>query len=182
MKRLAMAALAVLVAACAAPKPAPERALYDLGPLPEAPRAAVPLRVEVILAAWLDGADIAYRLDYDDPARLRLFAGSRWAGRPSQLFAGRLAARAAAGPARCTLRVELDDFAQRFASATASSVRLSGRWQVVAGGAPLAGGSVRIEEAAGGDAPAGVRAAARAIDRLGDEVLAAAGAQPACVP
>lgn len=182
--RLGLVAALFLLAACATPKPAPERASYDLGRDGGPGVGGAPaLRVEVVLPAWLDGGDITYRLDYDDAAHLRRYAGSRWAGRPSQLIAARLSAAFAPGPAKCTLRLELDEFAQRFASATASAQQLSGRWRIAGpGGDRLADGVVRLGEPAGGDAPSGVRAAGRLVDRLSEELRVAAAALPACAP
>lgn len=174
----------VLLAACATPKPAPERVLYDLGPVGDATVAPLAVRVDVQMPGWLDSADIAYRFEYDDPARLRYYAGSRWAGRPSLLLANRLSARLGnGGPAKCTLRLEIDQFEQRFSSAGTSQFRFAGRWSAVAFNAPgaaLAGAAFSQQEAAGSDAPAGVSAAARAIDRLQQTISTALAGMPAC--
>ena len=178
----------LLVAGCAAPKPVQERALYDLGRSAtdaSAASSAPPMRVVASLPAWLDTGDIAYRLAYEDASRLRHFSGSRWAGRPSQLLSARLVARLSThmsgGKARCTLQLEVEEFAQHFASTSASSFEITGRWQIAgSAGERLAGGSIRLSEPAGADAPAGVKAATRLVDRLADELSAAAGKLTAC--
>ena len=182
-----MATLVVFsMAGCATPKPAPERVLYDLGPAAEIQSAPFSVRVEVQLPAWMDSADIAYRFEHDDPARLRYYATSRWAGRPSQLMVNRISARLsvnANSSAKCVLKLEVDLFEQRFSNPSTSQFHVSGRWSALAWNAPgvvLAGAAFNVQEAAGGDAPAGVGAAARAIDRLQREISTGLAGLPAC--
>ena len=55
----------ILLVACATPKSAPERALYDLGRSTadaSAASSAQSMRVTASLPGWLDTGDIAYRL------------------------------------------------------------------------------------------------------------------------
>ena len=55
----------ILLVACSAPKPLPERALYDLGRSTadaSAASSAQSMRVTASLPGWLDTGDIAYRL------------------------------------------------------------------------------------------------------------------------
>jgi uncharacterized lipoprotein YmbA len=155
--------------------------MFDLGQAAVETAGSFPMRVEVSLPGWLDNGDIAYRLDYEDATRLRQYAGSRWAGRPSQLIAARLSSRFAGGAARCTLRLELDEFAQHFSAAGSSTQQVSGRWTIAgAGGERLATAALRRSEPAGADASSGVKAAARLVEGLADELKAAAGKLPAC--
>ena len=75
------------LAACAGNRAA-ERALYDLhgiDPTPAGRAPAMAIRLEVRMAAWFDNTEIAYRLAYDAPTRLRQYAESRWAARAGLL-------------------------------------------------------------------------------------------------
>ena len=96
MKRrsfLAGSATTLLGACSLAPK-AVQPALYDFGIAPP-PATAVKLDSRIALAevsanAWLQTPAIVYRLAYDDAARLRPYALSRWAAPPAELVAQRL--------------------------------------------------------------------------------------------
>lgn len=123
---LAGLAAALLLAGCAlGGHSGPPATVYDFGP-PAVRAAAAPVSfaVEVRAPAWLDGTAIAYRLAYEDPLRLRAYAGSRWAGAPAQLLAQRLrqqlGAAAANGAVDCLLRVDVQEFTQVFDTAERS--------------------------------------------------------------
>lgn len=134
MKRLTASLLCLLLAtACANPGRGPaDIAVYDLGAPVAAPAGAAAahagLALEVRLPSWLDGPAMVYRLAYADPQRLHQYARARWAGQPSPLLQQRLRQWLAIVPggAPCTLRVELDDFSQVFASPAESRAALRG--------------------------------------------------------
>lgn len=131
---IAALALAALLAACGGSPPAAV-GVYDLGPAAPAPGAkisAVVLVPTIVAPLWLDSTAIVYRLNYQDAARSRTYAQSRWAGTPAEMLGyqlrGRLAQVAnggvvgAADGARAdyALRLELEDFSQAFDTAEAS--------------------------------------------------------------
>lgn len=178
---LLLAGLSGLAACAGAPRP-PERSLYDLGADPVAGRAVPPLRVELAMPAWLDNGEIAYRLLYDEPSRLRAYAASRWAGRPGQLIAARLKERFAAGPARCSALVEIDEFAQHFARSDQSQQILAARWAVRgASGETLFDDRRRFFAAApSADVKGGVTAAAQLVEQLAAALSASAAPLDAC--
>lgn len=131
---LVLAGLAsAALAGCALPLPdKPQRAEpWDLGPLPalgaEHPARSLPLAVSAVQApATIDSTRIMYRLLYAGADRqLQPYARARWLMAPPQLFEQRLRAALAgtyplvevgAGLERVQLQVELDAFAQLFAS------------------------------------------------------------------
>lgn len=186
--RLAAALALLALTGCAALTGGgtPVRAtLYDLG---APPRLATtdggsptlpPLALgDVDAPAALDTQAVQYRLAYADAQQPRPYAQARWSMPPSQLLRQRLREalsqnRALLNPGEAgvqrTLRIELDDFSQRFDDATRSSgvVRLratlvdtSGRTEKL-----LAQRNFAIERtAASADAPGGVRALAAATD------------------
>jgi cholesterol transport system auxiliary component len=134
------------MAACALGPQKPAADTYDLGP--PAAQAATTATVrpvvqvpEIGAPAWLDGQGIVYRLAYENDARPQAYANSRWVASPASLLTQRLRNRLAANIAVVSgadgtradyvLRVELEDFSQSFASATASSVALRARASVV---------------------------------------------------
>ncbi|MDX9706013.1 MAG: ABC-type transport auxiliary lipoprotein family protein [Azospira sp.] len=175
-------AAALFVAACASGgRDRTGPAIYDLGPVPAPASAAVigltdlsGLAVEVRLPVWLDGAAMRYRLAYAEPLRLHAYAHARWASPPTQLLQQRLRQQLtlAALPAPCTLRVELDDFSQSFASPAASAgvlrgeALLFGKGQKTGARLPL-----RIEvPAASADAVGGAGALAIGADRLAEKL------------
>lgn len=156
-------------------------AVYDLGPplssLQAAPRRSV-LALEVKAPLWFDTPGIDYRLKYNEPARLREYALSRWAGSPVQLVQQRLQQRlaylpAAQGRADCLLRVELSEFSQVFSTPETSAGVVQGRaWLLDRTRRPLAELPLLIERpAASADAQGGVAAIAAAVDALAEELL-----------
>jgi cholesterol transport system auxiliary component len=71
--------------------PRPPVASYDFGslqtgtPAVESRIAHVIVVQDPIAPLWIDSRDMHYRLAYDEPARLRRYASSRWALSPVQL-------------------------------------------------------------------------------------------------
>lgn len=141
--------LAVMLASCALTPPSQELpASYDLGPLPSYESATPMLPVAVLLPditapSWLDGQGIVYRLAYDEPARLRTYAQSRWKAPPAALLSQRLRGRFTAATQRGVvtesdgaradylIRVELEDFCQIFSAPGTSRVAVRARASVI---------------------------------------------------
>jgi ABC-type uncharacterized transport system auxiliary subunit len=124
------------------PAPRPPVALYDFGSL-QAETPAVEARIsrvvvvqDPIAPAWLDSTDIYYRLAYDEPARLRRYASSRWALSPSQLVGTLVRTRLGEATERGAairdygldsdywVRVELEEFHQLFDSEQAGRAQV----------------------------------------------------------
>jgi len=133
---------------------------YDLGPLtpmpfvtdtpvstrPDSIRGSLPpiTVADVTSAGWLDSHMMQYRLDYANELQPHPYAASRWSMPPPQLLGQRIKARLAqTGGAVLSgtdgavdvplLRVEANDFSQRFSSPTESDVQVSMRATVFNG-------------------------------------------------
>jgi len=123
---------AALLAACATPGVQREReATYDFG-LPTADAAQLAsirgsvLVPDVTAPGWLDSPGISYRLAYDNEARTRIYALSRWVAPPASLVTQELRTAVSAATrdrlvlpqdgvgADWVLRVELEAFSQVF--------------------------------------------------------------------
>lgn len=138
MRRIILMLSALLLAGCVGNPPRPvDIARHDLGDPGESmgrwPDTGVAIsRVEVRVAAWLDSAAQAYRLDYADPLTPRSYAENRWVAPPGELLERWLQRRilsahdAGAGPG-CRLVVWLDELEQRFAAPRSSQVVLAAR-------------------------------------------------------
>jgi cholesterol transport system auxiliary component len=112
--------------------PRPPVASYDFGSLQTGPPAAESRIAHVIVVQdpiaplWIDSRDMHYRLAYDEPARLRRYASSRWALSPVQLVGTLLRTRMGEATERGAairdyglesdywVRVELEEFSQFF--------------------------------------------------------------------
>lgn len=186
-----MLAATLMLGACSLGTPPARPALFDLGPAvaagAEAPHR--PLQLQALTApAWLDTPGIVYRLDYADPYRREIYRDSRWAAAPSALLAERLRQRFAQAPATgapLSLRLELEEFGQRFATPTRSEVHLRARaWLGEAGAAaPPQARVFDISLAAPQpDAGGAVQGLARASDELVRQLQAWADAQPGVRP
>lgn len=137
LHRAAILAIAILLGGCTLPLPdKPVRTTpFDLGPAPAQATAGAatgaPLAFERIDAPLaLDGTAFVYRLLYADGSQQpRPYALARWSMPPPQLLAQRLRQALAAhhpvleagsGLAALELRVEMDEFAQFYATPTSS--------------------------------------------------------------
>ena len=159
--------------------------LYDFGPAHAAASGAPatsklpPISVaEVQSPAWLDSPLIYFRLTYANEQQPRAYAGSRWAMPPAQLFGQRLKSRMAqAGNVVLSatdgavnvplLRIEAEDFTQRFDSQTQSNAQIALRASVFSGRSLLAQKTfVRQAPAPSADAAGGARALAVASDAI----------------
>lgn len=110
-------------------------AVYDFGTaaavLVEAPRNT-PVALEVRAPLWFDTLGIDYRLAYQDGARLREYARSRWVGPPAQLMQQQLMRQlrllgSGQGKTECVLRIDITEFSQVFVSPTSSVGVLAGK-------------------------------------------------------
>ena len=179
--------------------------LYDLGSLGPTPSLALgaamtsniapptpPLTVaDITSAAWLDSQNMHYRLSYGNDQQPRPYATSRWNMAPPQLLAQRIKARLAqSGRVVLSgadgainipmLRVELEDFSQRFASQTQSSVKVALRASVFNGRLLLAQKRFESEQPAPTpDAAGGASGLASATDGLIGEMTTWLASLPA---
>lgn len=185
---LLAAGAAVLVAGCATSSPSASLTRFDLGPptMPAASEAShpaqlSPLKVVVNAPNWLDSDLIYYRLPASDGDQARVYANSRWLASPARLFGDRLRVAlavdrpvlAAGDPtAAPALRVELDEFAQYFDSATASRGVVQIRATLFDGPKLLAQTTLRAQApAATADAAGGARALAVASDAVQTQLV-----------
>ncbi len=186
-KSLLPVLLAVLLAACSAPRTA-DPAQYDFGPmrgqssgLKALPAVSV---AEVSAPVWLDSTRMAYRLAYANDRQLRSFAQSRWAMPPARLFEQRLRARMAqsGSPVLSTtdgavgvpmLIIEMENFSQVFDSVSQSAAQVSARATVLRGRRLIAQKTfVRQSAAATADAAGGAIAMAAASDEIIADIMA----------
>lgn len=173
---------------CALHQSRDQPATYDFGP-PPAERAAVRIPAAILIVpvtapSWLDSNAIVYRLNYDDPARRRIYAASRWAATPAALLTQRLrnrfalSARAVLTPgdradAVYALQVDLDDFSQSFDAPDSSRVDLQLRASLIDVDSHrlVAQKSFSLQRAAPTpNAPGAVSALAAVADRAADEL------------
>jgi cholesterol transport system auxiliary component len=170
--------LCALLSACATPQPPSPKAVYDFGAATQsitgtASRTAAVALPEMEAGAGLDSPALLYRLQYADDQQLRPYAQARWSVPPAQLVRARLRdALAAQGPvlstegiAPYTLRVELDEFSQVFASESSSQGLVRLRASLFKGEQLAAQTTVLARAAAPAqDAAGGVRALTAATD------------------
>ena len=127
---LSIVSFLVLAAGCASAVRSPART-YDFGLPQKSEPLAAALHVSPVEApAWLDRADMRYRAAFRDPRALQPFAYSQWAGTPATMLTVRLRQAigdTAAGSAKCSLRVALEEFSQVFDSETSSRALLYAR-------------------------------------------------------
>jgi cholesterol transport system auxiliary component len=182
MKKVIILFAALLLSACfGGAKNSVPLAIYDFG-LPPAPLAGAAawskIALEIKAPVWFDSVTIPYRLAYEDPLRLREYAGSRWAGAPSQLLGQRLRQQlgvvSATGNSAvdCLLRLDLQAFSQVFDAPAQSRGVVHGSVSVLdARRRIIATQPVAVEQAAGSsDARGGVLALVAASDELGRQL------------
>ena len=177
-------------AACTFTRPeSPGLTSYDLGPQPTYAKSnpAIPgalLVPPVVAPAWLDEPAIVYRLMYEDSARPQAYATSRWSAEPASLITDRLRSRFAAASGGVvtpgysaisdhTLRVELEDFSQRFDAPGSSRATLRARATLLANAdRRLIGQRVfEIERAAAPNAAGAVKALTEATHAFLEELV-----------
>lgn len=200
---LAIAAMAATLGACAT-KGVPTTQ-FDFGPLPAAASASASAQVSaptsasnigaIIVAdvtgpAALDTERMQYRLLYADARQSKPYAYNQWTSTPSQLLTQRIKARmaqagvkvlsttdAAASPT--VLRMEVEDFAQNFDTATSSKGVLRLRASVFRNHHLVDQKTFdRSAPAPTADAAGGARALADASDAVAADVLSWLAALP----
>ncbi len=140
-----------------------------------------PLKVVVSAPSWLDTEMMYYRLPASEGDQARVFANSRWLASPARLFGDRLrsalsvdrpvlsAGDPSAAPA---LRVEIEEFAQYFDSASTSHGVVQIRATLFDGPKLLAQTTLRAQApAATADASGGARALATATDAVQTQLI-----------
>ena len=196
MPALLLALAAAALSGCASKSPAP--ANYDFGPLPvaaaTATAAAAPaalVMADVSGPAALDSERMHYRLLYADAQQTRPYAYNHWSGTPLQLLTQRLKARVAqagvkvlapsdAAAGAMLLRVEVEEFAQTFSSASQSQGSIRLRASAFRNHQLLDQRTfARSSPAASADAGGGARALAEASDALSADLLAWLATLPA---
>ncbi len=156
-------------------------AVYDFGTaapvLVEAPRT-IPVALEVRAPLWFDTLGIDYRLAYEDGARLREYARSRWAGPPAQLLQQQLArqlrlAGSGQGKTECVLRVDITEFSQVFSTPQNSAGVMAGKASLLdRARKPVGEMEIQIERPAPTpDARGGVEALIASVNVLADQLL-----------
>ncbi|WP_374586727.1 ABC-type transport auxiliary lipoprotein family protein [Pseudoduganella sp.] len=188
-------AAAAVLAGCASKGPQPTT--YDFGPL-GAPlaaaggAAALPAIVvaDVSGPASLDSQRMFYRLLYADARQARPYAYNTWAVTPLQLMSQRLKARIAQAGVKVVstsdaagglplLRLEADEFAQNFDSATQSSASITLRASVFRNHKLVDQRTfTRTTRAPSADAAGGASALAEGTDAIAADILAWLAALP----
>jgi cholesterol transport system auxiliary component len=192
---LAMAFMAAALGACAT-KGVPT-SQFDFGPLPapaSAPASASSIGAIIVAdvtgPAALDTERMQYRLLYADARQSKPYAYNQWTSTPSQLLTQRIKARLAqagvkvlattdAAASTTVLRMEVEDFAQNFDTATSSQGVLSLRASVFRNHRLVDQKTFRRNAPAPtADAAGGARALADASDAVAADVLSWLAALP----
>ena len=133
--RVLAALLALLIMACAAEHPRPDRYALDAPRVRSQadPHLDATVAIPAISApSWLRTTALIYRLDYEPPVHPRAYVHSQWAAPPNELLSLRLRERVSAVNDGFTierlpedmegyyLEVTLEDFTQTFPSAAQS--------------------------------------------------------------
>jgi cholesterol transport system auxiliary component len=188
--RLAVPVVSVMVASCSFERP-PSVTLstYDLGPPPVYSKLNPDIPGTVLIPpvrapTWLDDPEIVYRLLYEDRSRPQSYAMSRWAADPAALITDRLRSRFAAASrgvitpgdsagSDFTLRVQLDDFSQRFETPGQSHATLRARATLLstADRKLLAQRTFDIDRPAEANAAGAVKALAEAADAFVEDLM-----------
>ncbi|HJV00657.1 MAG TPA: ABC-type transport auxiliary lipoprotein family protein [Burkholderiaceae bacterium] len=190
LSMLAAMAAPLLLSACASGGGRTTTTLYDFGPLPQTTAAATPAPLPALIVADVDGPPaldserMQYRLLYADARQARPYAYNQWTSTPPQLLTQRVKARLAqagvkvltstdVGSGAPMLRLELDDFAQNFTSATQSSGALAVRASLFRNHRLVDQRTFqRSSPAPSADAAGGAHALADASDALAADLLA----------
>jgi len=189
MLRATLLLTLALLAACSAPQSREGMASYDFGLAATDKEANPRLQLDLVVAAvsapaWMDNANIYYRLAYQDAARPQPYAQSRWVMPPAALLGQRLRAGIARASKAAvftpadgvrvdyTLRLELDEFSQIFDAADKSRAVLRLRASLIRNRSIVAQHSFSTEQAAATpNAEGGVRALIAASDAAGSSLI-----------
>jgi cholesterol transport system auxiliary component len=113
--------VALCLCACSIPFPNGDAgrsvARFDLG-IPETQTMTRPWRFNILAEGWGNETTMRYRLRYADPARVMVYARSRWAAPPTEILRQRLEGllywTAGSTSDACTLQLGLRRFEQVF--------------------------------------------------------------------
>lgn len=187
LSRIAIISCLFALGACGVAPQSRDVAAYDFGPAAPA-KADAKISVNLTLMditapAWMDSANLHYRLAYADPARPLAYANSRWVMPPAGLLTQRLrAALQQASKAAVlsptdgvrtdyVLRVDLEEFSQVFDAADKSRGVLRLQARLVRGNALAAQQTFSVElPAPSANAEGGVRALSQASDEAGRRI------------
>ena len=112
--------------------------IFDIAPQGVSPIAVrVPMAdLEVAAPSWLSSSAMQYRLEPASALERRVYATSRWAGMPAEMievvFSRVIQTQPADNGSGCRLRIDLDEFIQRFATAEDSAGLIELRASVLA--------------------------------------------------
>jgi cholesterol transport system auxiliary component len=196
--KLVMLGTALMLSACAVLDKPVQPAVYDFGPgalttsVSTSSKSRTLMLAEVDAPTALDNTGVMYRLAYADDQQLRPYALARWSMPPAQLVRQRLRDRLSQSGVVLNasdgvglgktdagwpllLRLELEEFSQRFDSPQTSTGLVKLRAVLVetsAGTEKLLGQRVFVTQrpSASADAAGGVRAMTAAIDALAGEI------------
>jgi cholesterol transport system auxiliary component len=176
-----------LLTGCASAGKEGAGATYDFGaaaaPIATAKAPLAALVVAEASGAALDTERMAYRLAYADPLQTRAYANSRWSASPLQLLTQRFKTRLSQAGVKVLsasdatsgvplLRIEVEDFSQRFDSGTESYGQVVLRASLFDGRSLIDQRSLRGQtRAAGADAGGGAAALVATTDTLADELI-----------
>jgi cholesterol transport system auxiliary component len=186
---LGFVSAAILVSCSIEGPPSLTSTSYDLGPPPAYSKSNPAIDGTLLIPpvrapAWLDETDIVYRLLYEDSSRPQSYAMSRWAAEPASLLTDRIRGRFAAASGGIvmpgysagsdyTLRVELDDFSQRFDAPHQSRGMLLARASLLStrDRKLLAQREFNIERPSAPNAPGAVKALTEATDAFLEDLV-----------
>jgi cholesterol transport system auxiliary component len=160
---------------------APEPRTFDLGLA--APGTAFPaVRIATVRAvAPFEATDMQYRLAYRNAAEIAVFATSRWAATPAEMFRKQLLRASGEKSGKCSLDIEIQEFTQVFSAKETSDARIELRaWLVTNSSRAATRGWSVVEPNAGPDAISGAAAFARAADHAISELGGWVAAQQEC--
>ena len=185
-RRLAALVAALALSACAVSQAPASKLVYDFGPAAQvAPSSAVPTLAPVALAevqtsVSLDTTAVQFRLAYANAQELRPYALARWSMPPGQLVQQRVrAVLTSQGPVLSpgegspayTLKLELEEFSQRFDAPATSQGVVQLRATLLKGNTLSAQRSfTATSPAPTADAPGGVRALTAATQDAASQI------------
>ncbi|WP_291009223.1 ABC-type transport auxiliary lipoprotein family protein [Hydrogenophaga sp.] len=187
-RRLAAAAAALALSACAVTQAPAPKLVYDFGPAaPVASNPAVPALAPLALAevqtsVSLDTTAVQFRLTYANAQELRPYALARWSMPPGQLLQQRVrAVLTSQGPVLSpgegspayALKLELEEFSQQFDAPNSSQGVVQLRATLLKGNELSAQRSfTATAPAPTADAPGGVRALTAATQDAATQIAA----------
>jgi cholesterol transport system auxiliary component len=189
VRALALLALALVLAGCAATRGNEPNVSYDFGPLPVAASTSTTHSVPILVVTdavgpqALDSQAMLYRLLYADPLQARAYANNRWSSTPLQLLTQRFKTRIAqagikvlavtdATSSVLLMRIEVDDFSHVFETPANNHGQLVLRASIFQGHKLIDQKTFSAKVASSSaDAAGGTRALATAADNVARDIL-----------